>query len=97
MGKEYEAKFLDIDVSSMRDKLKAIGEWREQNSFDSIVNIINGGKHGVTDDLKIQEFMIFPNEKYSISKKIQVICEVYQTLQKILVEKYGKNAKSIGD
>ena len=27
------------------------------------VNIINGGKHGVTDDLKIQEFMIFPNEK----------------------------------
>ena len=61
------------------------------------VNIINGGKHGVTDDLKIQEFMIFPNEKYSVSKKIQIVCEVYHTLKAILVEKYGKQAKSIGD
>jgi enolase len=61
------------------------------------VNIINGGKHGVTDDLKIQEFMIFPNESYSISKKMQIICEVYQTLKDILVKKYGKQAKSIGD
>ncbi len=61
------------------------------------VNIINGGKHGVTDDLKIQEFMIFPNESYSVSKKIQIICEVYQTLKEILVKKYGKQAKSIGD
>jgi len=62
-----------------------------------LVNIINGGKHGVTDDLKIQEFMIFPNESYSVSKKIQIICEVYQTLKEILVKKYGKHAKSIGD
>jgi enolase len=61
------------------------------------VNIINGGKHGVTDDLKIQEFMIFPNESYSVSKKMQIICEVYQTLQEILVKRYGKQAKSIGD
>ena len=62
-----------------------------------LVNIINGGKHGVTDDLKIQEFMIFPNELYSVSKKTQIVCEVYQTLKEILVKKYGKNAKSIGD
>jgi enolase len=62
-----------------------------------LVNIINGGKHGVTDDLKIQEFMIFPNESYSVSKKTQIVCEVYQTLKEILVKKYGKNAKSIGD
>ena len=61
------------------------------------VNIINGGKHGVTDDLKIQEFMIFPNESYSVSKKMQIICEVYQTLKEILVKKYGSQAKSIGD
>jgi enolase len=61
------------------------------------VNIINGGKHGVTDDLKIQEFMIFPNESYSVFKKIQIVCEVYHTLKGILVEKYGKQAKSIGD
>lgn len=61
------------------------------------VNVINGGKHGVTDDLKIQEFMIFPNELYSVSKKIQIICEVYHTLKEVLIEKYGKQAKSIGD
>ena len=62
-----------------------------------LVNIINGGKHGVTDDLKIQEFMIFPNEEYSIDHKIQIICEVYNALQKLLVKRYGKNAKAIGD
>lgn len=61
------------------------------------VNIINGGKHGVTDDLKIQEFMIFPNELYTVEKKMQIIAEVYHTLKEVLVKKYGKTAKSIGD
>ena len=61
------------------------------------VNIINGGKHSVTGHLKIQEFMIFPKETISISKKIQMICEIYYTLQKLLVDKYGESAKSIGD
>ena len=41
--------------------------------------------------------MIFPNESYYVSKKMQIICEVYQTLQEILVRRYGKQAKSIGD
>ena len=62
-----------------------------------LVNIINGGKHGVTDDLKIQEFMIFANEELATPKKIQIYCEVYHTLKQILVDKYGKQAKSIGD
>ena len=61
------------------------------------VNIINGGKHGVTEDLKIQEFMIFGEESLSIEIKIQMMCEVYHTLKQILVEKYGPMAKSIGD
>jgi enolase len=61
------------------------------------VNIINGGKHSIKGDLKIQEFMIFPNEKYPIYKKIQIITEVYHSLKKILCEKYGEIAKSIGD
>jgi enolase len=61
------------------------------------VNIINGGKHGVTEDLKIQEFMIFAREDISISQKMRIYCEVYHTLKKILVEKYGPQAKSIGD
>ena len=61
------------------------------------VNIINGGKHSITGDLKIQEFMIFPKEDITITEKIQMICEIYYTLQKILVQKYGPQAKSIGD
>ena len=61
------------------------------------VNIINGGKHSVTGELKIQEFMIFTREDIPVSYKIQIICEVYHTLQKILVSKYGEHAKSIGD
>lgn len=62
-----------------------------------MVNIINGGKHSVTEDLKIQEFMIVCNKSYSISKQMQIICEVYHTLKKILIEKYGHQAACIGD
>ena len=61
------------------------------------VNIINGGKHGVTEDLKIQEFMIFANEDLPTSKQVRIYCEVYHSLKKLLVEKYGEQAKSIGD
>ena len=62
-----------------------------------LVNIINGGKHGVTEDLKIQEFMIFADETFSVEKKTQMMCETYHTLKQILVERYGPLAKSIGD
>lgn len=66
-------------------------------SITPFVNIINGGKHSVKGDLKIQEFMIFPNENYPIYKKIQIVTEVYHSLKKILCTKYGEIAKSIGD
>lgn len=69
----------------------------EKNLPTPMVNIINGGKHGVTDDLKIQEFMIVCDRNLPIPKQIQIICEVYHGLKKILVEKYGDIAKSIGD
>jgi enolase len=62
-----------------------------------MVNIINGGKHSITEDLKIQEFMILCNKSYSIDKQIQIICEIYHGLKIILVERYGPMAKSIGD
>ena len=67
------------------------------NSITPFVNIINGGKHSITGDLKIQEFMIFPNEKYPIDKKIQIVTEVYHSLKNVLCEKYGEIAKCIGD
>lgn len=89
------SKMLNIELFEYISKI-----YKLNSSFTiptPFVNIINGGKHGLTNDLKIQEFMIFPNESYSISKKMQIICEVYQTLQEILVKKYGKQAKSIGD
>lgn len=62
-----------------------------------LVNIINGGKHGVTEDLKIQEFMIFTRSNLCTTLQVRIYCEVYHTLKKILVEKYGEQAKSIGD
>jgi len=62
-----------------------------------LVNIINGGKHGVTEDLKIQEFMIFARSDISTSLQIRIYCEVYHTLKRLLVDKYGEQAKSIGD
>lgn len=61
------------------------------------VNIINGGKHGVTEDLKIQEFMIFAREDLETSRQVRIYCEVYHSLKKLLVEKYGEQSKSIGD
>ena len=69
----------------------------DRNLPTPFVNIINGGKHGVTEDLKIQEFMIFAHEDLSPSQKMRIYCEVYHTLKKILVERYGEQAKSIGD
>ena len=62
-----------------------------------LVNIINGGKHSVTGELKIQEFMIYTKHDFSVSQKTQIICEIYHTLKQILVERYGESAKSIGD
>jgi enolase len=61
-----------------------------------LVNIINGGKHA-GGKLKIQEFMILPNENFNFEKKIQIICEVYYNLQKLIVKKYGVSSKNIGD
>jgi enolase len=96
--------FCMADVAAKSQGVEMFEFIREHYGFKTncslptpFVNIINGGKHGVTDDLKIQEFMIFPNESYSVSKKIQIICEVYHTLKDVLVKKYGKQAKSIGD
>ena len=62
-----------------------------------MVNIINGGKHSVTGDLKIQEFMIFPNENMPALTQNRIVCEVYYALKKILANKYGHGATSIGD
>ena len=89
------SKLVDVEMYEYISALyndKQVG-----NSITPFVNIINGGKHSVTGDLKIQEFMIFPNEEYQMDKKVQIITEVYHSLKKVLCEKYGEIAKCIGD
>jgi enolase len=90
------AKLLDIQLYEYFSKIYS-DSIISKKLPTPMVNIINGGKHGVTDDLKIQEFMILCNRDYPIDKQIQIICEVYHGLKNILVNKYGKLAKAIGD
>ncbi|MHA2289869.1 MAG: phosphopyruvate hydratase, partial [Promethearchaeota archaeon] len=59
-------------------------------------NIINGGEHA-GNHLAIQEFMILPIGADSFSGAIQNVAEVYQTLKKLLKQKYGPSAINVGD
>ena len=61
-----------------------------------LANVLNGGKHG-SGGLQIQEFMIFPNEKYNIQKQIQILYDVTFQLKKCLIKKYGKESTNLGD
>lgn len=58
-------------------------------------NIINGGKHA-GNKLSIQEFMIIPKGK-TFSETLQIASEIYHTLGKQLVNKYGASARNVGD
>lgn len=59
-------------------------------------NIINGGKHS-GNKLAMQEFMIMPTGADSFSQAKQFGVEVYQTLRRIIVDKYGQSATAVGD
>ncbi len=59
-------------------------------------NIINGGEHA-GNNLAIQEFMVLPVGANSFSQAIQNVAEVYQTLKKLLVKKYGPSSINVGD
>lgn len=59
-------------------------------------NIINGGEHA-GNNLAIQEFMVLPIGADSFSRAIQNVAEVYQTLKKLLKQKYGPSAINVGD
>jgi len=61
-----------------------------------LVNILNGGKHA-GGKLKIQEFMIVPNEQQLFKDQLRVVTEVYHTLGNILAKAVGKSAKNLGD
>ncbi|MCW5197167.1 phosphopyruvate hydratase [Buchnera aphidicola] len=59
-----------------------------------MINIINGGSHA-NNNLDIQEFMIQPIGAKSIKQAIQMGCEVFQTLGKIIKNK--NLSISVGD
>eukprot|EP00827_Trimyema_finlayi_P003162 TRINITY_DN290_c0_g1_i2.p1 TRINITY_DN290_c0_g1~~TRINITY_DN290_c0_g1_i2.p1 ORF type:complete len:335 (-),score=184.11 TRINITY_DN290_c0_g1_i2:8-967(-) len=59
-------------------------------------NVINGGKHA-GNKLAMQEFMIMPTGAKTFSEAMQMGCEVYQHLKKVIQSKYGLDATNVGD
>ena len=59
-------------------------------------NVINGGAHA-GNTLAIQEFMILPVGSKSFPDGLRCVSEVYHTLEKGLIKKYGRMAKHVGD
>jgi enolase len=60
------------------------------------LNIINGGQHA-GNKIEMQEFMILPTGAKSFREGMQLGCEVYHTLAKILKKKYGLGSTLVGD
>eukprot|EP01006_Ploeotia_vitrea_P022105 TRINITY_DN54516_c0_g1_i1.p1 TRINITY_DN54516_c0_g1~~TRINITY_DN54516_c0_g1_i1.p1 ORF type:complete len:506 (-),score=366.71 TRINITY_DN54516_c0_g1_i1:121-1638(-) len=85
-GNDEEAKKED-------SKVPAFGDLKMPRPM---VNILNGGKHA-GGNLKIQEFMIIPRGDVTFKEMVRYVTEVYHHLSKILVKKYGKSAKNLGD
>jgi enolase len=60
------------------------------------LNIINGGAHA-GNALEMQEFMILPTGATSFKGAMQMGCEVYASLSKLLKKKFGIAAGNVGD
>jgi enolase len=59
-------------------------------------NIINGGSHA-GNKLAMQEFMILPVGAETFSEAMQIGCEVYHNLKKVIKGRYGLDATAVGD
>jgi enolase len=59
-------------------------------------NVINGGSHA-GNKLAFQEYFVIPTGAKSFAESMQIGCEVYHTLGKIIKAKYGGDATLIGD
>lgn len=59
-------------------------------------NVINGGSHA-GNKLAFQEYFVIPTGAKSFAEAMQVGCEVYHTLGKIIKAKFGGDATLIGD
>ena len=60
------------------------------------LNVINGGSHA-GNQLSIQEFMLLPTGATCFRDSIRIGAEVYQSLKKVIMDKYGLNATNVGD
>ena len=59
-----------------------------------MMNILNGGKHA-ENSTDLQEFMVMPTGAKSFSNAMQMGCEVYQSLKKVIKQK--KLNTNVGD
>ena len=59
-----------------------------------MMNILNGGKHA-ENSTDLQEFMVMPTGAKSFSQAMQMGCEVYQSLKKVIKQK--KLNTNVGD
>ncbi len=60
------------------------------------MNVINGGVHA-GNELAIQEFMIVPLRFNTFREALFAGVEVYRELKSLLIGKYGRSAKNLGD
>lgn len=59
-------------------------------------NVINGGSHA-GNKLAMQEFMILPTGASSFTEAMKIGSEVYHHLKKVIKDKFGLDATSVGD
>jgi len=59
-------------------------------------NVINGGSHA-GNKLAFQEYFVIPTGAKSFAEAMQIGCEVYHNLGKIIKTKFGGDATLIGD
>jgi enolase len=59
-------------------------------------NVINGGEHA-GNKLAFQEFFVIPTGADTFSESMQIGCEVFHNLKKVIKGKFGGDATLIGD
>lgn len=59
-------------------------------------NVINGGSHA-GNRLAFQEYFVIPTGASTFAESMQIGCEVYHNLAKVIKAKYGGDATLIGD
>merc|ERR1719384_2696737 len=59
-------------------------------------NVINGGEHA-GNKLAFQEFFVIPTGAETFSESMEIGCEVFHNLKKVIKENFGGDATLIGD